>query len=169
MLKSRIPQVPAIVGGFDTLAVQNGSRGLAALAVGLRHQHGNVRYFPALAFAHLAFCAAMIRALPAALILRLTGRPNFGTSIFGDPTLDPFCRCLAHLAFCAAAMAALPAADIPPFFGPRLPGVLTASTAAAAMAGTAADDGARPEAPNNSDSSAFSLSISVARPAALVS
>ena len=169
MLKSRIPQVPAIVGGFDTLAVQNGRRGLAALAEGLTHKHGNVRYFPALAFAHLAFCAAMMRARPAALILRLTGRPNFGASIFGDSTLNPFCRCLAHLAFCAAAMAALPAADIPPFFGPRLPGVLTASTAAGAMAGTAADDGARPEAPNNSDSSAFSLSISVARPAALVS
>jgi len=120
-------------------------------------------FFAALTFAHLAFWAALMAALPAALILRLAG-----FSVFGDSTLNPFRFCLAHLAFCAAAMAALPAADIPPFFGPRLPGTLTVSTAAEVMAGTWAGDGTGPEEPDNSDSSAFSRSISATILAALV-
>jgi len=99
----------------------------------------------------------MIRALPAALILRFAG-----FSIFGDLTLKGFRFCLAHLALWAAAMAALPASDIPPFFGPRLPGVLTVSSGAGTATGADADK------PNNSDSSAFSRSICPAMPAALV-
>jgi len=48
--------------------------------------------FAALTFAHLAFCAALIAAMPAALIFRLAG---FG--VLTDLTLVPFV--FAHLAF----------------------------------------------------------------------
>jgi hypothetical protein len=58
-------------------------------------------------FAHLARCAAAIRFLPAAEILRLGADPtNFATT-----GCDPF-RILAHRAFCASAIFRRDAADM---------------------------------------------------------
>jgi hypothetical protein len=80
----------------------------------------NQLFFAALTFAHLALAAAAMAALPAALIFRFFG----AVSVVEDP---PFAALtLAHLARWAAAIRALPAADIPPFLGPRLPGILMA-------------------------------------------
>lgn len=60
-------------------------------------------FFPLLIFAHLARCAALIRARPAAEIRRL------GLAVVDIP-FEPLTR--AHLALCAEAMRARAAADM---------------------------------------------------------